>query len=373
MAIMNAIAYKRINQIFEGKSKMQNLVQGVKRLNFHIYEREDGKLLAVWGKSDDELTYMDFYVCDGAEVSDVFNTPFYMETAPMTRKLITLQGDFAGITKACNCFSMYGKSFVCLIEAGRYNPTKPIDLHLYSKPALAGSFSKVFTKRIVDTPSSWYGGGGTTYSTTRLGGVAHNGRGMIFMPFGYGGSTSSRFGQIHSLDSGNSWNFKPTHEEVTDLNWGILNPSGKKFDAIWTGDRFLMTMMMSSIGDSYYVMESFDGINWTNHNIRECGDISDGYEMEIMSYDKVGDYLYMSVPKQRAMYRRPLKGTTTENMLVKSGNEYLSMEADIKTEYFGLTDTDAYMHYLEKTGYLTTVTLRYGEGVEKRAKMLFRW
>ena len=50
-------------------------------------------------------------------------------------------------------------------------------------------------------------------------------------------------------------------------------------------------MMMSSIGDSYYVMESLDGIDWTNHNLRECGNISDGYEMDIISYNKVGDYL----------------------------------------------------------------------------------
>ena len=365
MAIMNSIAYKRINQLFEGQSKMQNLVEGVKKLNFHIYEREDGKLLAVWGKSDDPLTYMDFYVCDGAEVSDVFNTPFYMETAPMTSKFITLQGDFTGITKACNCFSMYGKSFVCLIEAGRYDPTKPIDLHLYSKQALAGSFSEILTQRLVNTPNSWYGGGEISYNATRLGGVAHDGRGMIFMPFGYGGGTSSRFGQVHSLDSGNSWSFKPTHEEMTDLNWGTANPSGNKFDAIWTGDRFLMTMMMSSIGDSYYVLESFDGINWTDHHIKENVDFN-GIEMNLINYDRVGDYLYFNVPRDRSMYKKPLAGTTSENMMTNLSYEYLSMDADIKTEY--INGYDAQMNYLEKSGYLASSWLDNGT-----AKMLFRW
>ena len=132
-------------------------------------------------------------------------------------------------------------------------------------------------------------------------------------------------------------------------------------------------MMMSSVGDSYYAMESLDGTNWTNHNFRECGNISDGYEMDIISYNKVGDYLYISVPRQRAMYRRPIKSTTTENMLIKTSSEYLSTEADIKTSYFGLTDQNAYMYYFEKSGYLATVTMRYGEGTENRAKILFRW
>lgn len=358
---MNAIAYKRINQLFLGQSKMQNLVQGIYKLNFHIYEREDGKLLAVWGKSDDPLTYMDFYVCDGAEVSDVFNTPFYMETAPMTSKFITLQGDFTGITKACNCFSMYGKPFVCLIEAGKQNPAKPIDLHLYSKPALVGSFSEIFTQRLANAPGGWYGG---LYAATRLGGVAHDGRGMIFMPFGYGGGTSSLFGQIHSLDSGNSWSFKPTHEEVTDLNWGTANPVGKKFDAIWTGDRFLMTMWMPSIGESYYAMESSDGINWTNHNIKNMGDLSDGYEMDMINYCKVGDYLYMSVPRQRAMYKKILNNTTTANFISKSFYEYSAVDKNL-SNYYG---QDAYMNYLEKSGYLASSWLR-----DSIAKMLFRW
>lgn len=356
MAIMNSIAYKRKVQLFENLAFVQNLVSGVYR-NFDICEREDGKLLAVWSKSDDYLNYADFYICDGADVSDVFNTPFYMETAPMTSKFITLQGDFTGISKACNCFSMHGKSFICLIDAGKVEPAKPIDMHMYSKPSLSGSFSKILTQRTSESVNPyWYGN--NSYASTRLGIASSNNRGTIFMPVAIGSGMGSYFAQLYSLDYGNTWHYKRTFEEVTDVNWGSGITGGWHLPSVWTGDRFIMTISGNAIFPACYAMESFDGINWTNHNLggQNFSSIWEDQHNFTVAMDK----LYFA-RSGNGVYSRTNVGVTSKNFLDKNMYSYQVFPLNPSTYR-------SRMEYLMWSGYLATSFINDGT-----AKMLFRW
>lgn len=362
---MNSIGYRIKKPKLLGEYQLRKIVSDIYANNFDVYEKEDGNLIVVWGKATAPETSLDIYVCDGVSVSDALSADNFVETSPNTSKILTLDGDYTGITKAFSVFNIGGTSYLVIKEAGRYNPPKAGVIRVYSKPSSGGSWTNVFSQ-MLNTPSSSYGGV-LGYAGNVVSGFSSNKTGTFFVPFAESTGTSSYLCQLYSTDYGQTWNYKPTYQEITEINWGSTTLKGKYFQTVYTDNRFIMTLQQDEIaGETFLALESFDGINWTNHNM--TGSSFNSSYQRMINFSKFGDYIYLNVPIVNKMYRRISWSASAVDFLDKLYYD----EVDPIGAVQSLNSVVYEMHWLKNTDYLITA-YTYKTGEITNGHIHFRW
>lgn len=345
---MNSIGYKIRKPKFLGEYQLRKIVSDIYANNFDVCEKEDGNLIVVWGKTTAPATSMDIYVCDGVSVDDVISADNFVETSQKTTKILTLDGDYTGVTKAFSVFNVGGTSYLVIKEAGRYNPQKAGVMRVYTKPSDGSSgWTNIYSKTM-GIPSSSYGGG-LGYAGNVVSGFSRNKTGTFFVPFAESTGITSTLHQLYSTDYGQTWNYKATYMDIPEINWGGIVLKGKYFQTLHTDNRFILTLQQQGIAtDDFYAFESIDGIDWTEHHMT-ANAFNNNYT-RMINFARCADYAYINIPFTNKMYRRIAWGIAATDFLDSLYYEEVETIGAVKS----LNAVVYEMHYLKETDYLIT-------------------